>query len=825
MPFLRRLIERDGSEVRSLYSGLPSSTPAFQAELFYGEAGVVPSFCFYDPIVKRVLSLNEPAAACIIEGRLKVRSSGLLRGGSAWSNIFSGGAMESQLCASTVGLRRALMGLSPRRLVILGVWHIWSVFRAAGHLLLVIALAFWDLFRGALSRREFLLEVKFLPLRVLVGVVMREIVVAGASIDLLRGLPIVQLNLLGYDEHAHRRGPDSRFVLWSLRGIDHSIRRVWQASQRSRPRDYQLWIYSDHGQERVVTFEKRHGETVGTMVRRVHASLVEERDRASALAERTAADSGPADTNVPPLRSPLYHDPTPSHVERRSRRRGKPVETARDPTIDRSRWLGSKTVDRQFVARLERGEGASKAAPTPPAESPEPDVSRPKQIVVTHQGPTGAVYLPEPPDDAFLHTFAERLVQGGIPMVLRAREAGVADAYTPDGLFQIPAQAEAVLGADHPHLHAVADDLAILPHHPGAGDLMLFGWNRAEPMSLQNEVGSHGGPGPNETSAFVLVPREAHAFTALPTFSRPRTLRAALLRVRERPVSGRRHHDETKPEYAAPRLVPSEQGLQVALRVMTYNVHGCRGMDGIFAPHRIARVIARERPDVICLQELDRVRTRSGGVDQVHRIAQRLQREYLFHAVSELGDGHFGNAILSSLPMRLIRAGGLPSATRAKQMLSLWDRGALHVALVVEGHEVHVINTHLSVFPAERTLQAEALIGPDWIGEASKNFPLILAGDFNASPASRTMTRFVNHLRSVAEASENARELRTWTGNVPLRRIDHVLVNDAVQVRGVYVPRSPLARVASDHMPLVTDLLCGFRLAEPTPVKEATLEG
>jgi endonuclease/exonuclease/phosphatase family metal-dependent hydrolase len=377
----------------------------------------------------------------------------------------------------------------------------------------------------------------------------------------------------------------------------------------------------------------------------------------------------------------------------------------------------------------------------------------------------------------------------------------------PGGRFQLPAQAEAVLGSDHPHLSAVANDLAMLPHLPGAGDLMLFGWNREQPLSLQNEAGGHGGPGPNETSAFVVVPREAHAFTALPTPPRPRTLRAALLRVRERPLSVRRHHDETRPQYAAPRIAPSEHGFEICLRVMTYNVHGCRGMDGIIAPHRIARVIARERPDVICLQELDRVRARSGGVDQAHRIAQRLQREYLFHAVSELGDGHFGNAILSSLPLRLRRAAALPSS-RAKQVLNLWDRGALHVALEVDGGEVHVINTHLSVFPSERTLQAEALVGPDWIASFPTDVPLILTGDFNASPASRTMSRLEARLKNAADPSEDGKDLRTWTGNLPLRRIDHVLINDAVQVRGVYVPRTPLSRVASDHLPLVADLVC-----------------
>ena len=70
-------------------------------------------------------------------------------------------------------------------------------------------------------------------------------------------------------EHAHRRGPDSRFALWTLRGIDRTVRRVWLAAHRSRHRDYRIWIYSDHGQERVRPWSIVHGEDVSDAIRRV----------------------------------------------------------------------------------------------------------------------------------------------------------------------------------------------------------------------------------------------------------------------------------------------------------------------------------------------------------------------------------------------------------------------------------------------------------------------------------------------------------------------------------------------------------------------------
>ena len=46
MPFLRRLMAREGYQVETLYSGLPSSTPGVQGELFYGVKTAVPAFAF-----------------------------------------------------------------------------------------------------------------------------------------------------------------------------------------------------------------------------------------------------------------------------------------------------------------------------------------------------------------------------------------------------------------------------------------------------------------------------------------------------------------------------------------------------------------------------------------------------------------------------------------------------------------------------------------------------------------------------------------------------------------------------------------------------------
>src|SRR4029079_12766379 len=60
------------------------------------------------------------------------------------------------------------------------------------------------------------------------------------------------------------------------------------------------------------------------------------------------------------------------------------------------------------------------------------------------------------------------------------------------------------------------------------------------------------------------------------------------------------------------------------LRVATYNVHGCTGIDRRRSEARIAEVIAEMSVDIVALQELDLGRRRSAGADQTKMIADQL---------------------------------------------------------------------------------------------------------------------------------------------------------------------------------------------------------
>jgi endonuclease/exonuclease/phosphatase family metal-dependent hydrolase len=151
----------------------------------------------------------------------------------------------------------------------------------------------------------------------------------------------------------------------------------------------------------------------------------------------------------------------------------------------------------------------------------------------------------------------------------------------------------------------------------------------------------------------------------------------------------------------------------------------------------------------------------------------------------------------------------------------LEPRGALWVSIDLGETKLQVINTHLGLLGRERLAQVKALLGPDWLGHPDCRDPVILAGDFNATPQSRAYRRLTSRLSDAQRSPSVARARATFPVRLPVFRIDHVFVSDAVEVLGAEVPRTPLACVASDHLPLVVDfqIVPEKTLSEPVPAK------
>lgn len=103
-------------------------------------------------------------------------------------------------------------------------------------------------------------------------------------------------------------------------------------------------------------------------------------------------------------------------------------------------------------------------------------------------------------------------------------------------------------------------------------------------------------------------------------------------------------------------------------------------------------------------------------------------------------------------------------------------------------------------------MQAQLLAGPEWLGRAAREDPLILLGDFNSLPGSPPFQLLTQQLHDTRISVSPARRLRTFPTRFPSLAVDHIFVNERLHVNSLAVVRSAETRIASDHFPLVAEL-------------------
>lgn len=736
MPFLKKLLRKEKYRLHAYYPGLPSTTPSVQGELFYGVKQCVPSFFFFDRQSQKVFRMFDGESVREMERRLAGQGPGLLAGGSAYSDLFTGGAGETHFCAGSLGWDHIWKDVNVFNVILLVLTHFLAVVRMVLLSLWETVLALMDFIYGVVKREDLIVEFKFVPLRVLLCILLRELITLGAMIDAARGLPVIHLNFLGYDEQAHRRGPGSQTAHWALKGIDKAVSRIYAAAAHSSRRHYDLWVYSDHGQEATTPYVGFYGRSVEESVAGVFRDLFPGDKRSAA--ERSSA---------------------------KKIRQG-------SIQLQRARYLGKWVED---IWPL-RQDAAS-------------DLNR--ELIVAAMGPLGGVYVFRELTWEDKRRFACALAgTAKIPLVLMPEGDGKVRAWNEHGEFVLPEQAPKVLDPDHPCYADVLQDLIALCHHPNAGTFTISGWRQnGNLFSFPFENGAHAGPGTVETNAFALLPFYTIASSGNQSYIKTTDLRQAALNL----LRGSGVNNA--------RLNLNKTGKTV--RIMTYNVHSCTGMDGRVSMKRIARVIGRYQPDIVALQELDMDRKRTGNTDQPHFIARELEMMYHFHPAIEVAEEKYGNAVLSRYPMELVRAAKLP---KLESRLGWEPRGAIWVLVSFGDVRLQIINAHLSFYVPECQYQAKALMSTEWLGHPDCVAPAVLCGDFNCLPKSRAW-RAINHrMRDVQYSLEKHRPLATWSGRYPIGRIDHVFVSPGIKVLAIDVPRTQLDKMASDHLPLIVDL-------------------
>jgi len=226
------------------------------------------------------------------------------------------------------------------------------------------------------------------------------------------------------------------------------------------------------------------------------------------------------------------------------------------------------------------------------------------------------------------------------------------------------------------------------------------------------------------------------------------------------------------------------------LRVVTYNVHKCRGMDGRVSATRIAGVLQEVNADIVALQEIT--------VPQADAISHELGMPYTLGENRRHRGVAYGNVLLSRWPIGETRNYDL--SVRGRE-----ERGCLRADVAVSnGPLLHVFNVHLGTSLLERREQGRRLIAPELLTHRDLRAPRIVLGDFNEWTTGLATRLLRSHLQS-ADVRAHLRKSRTYPGLLPFLHLDHIYYDPALRLEKLRLHRTRKALISSDHLPLVGD--------------------
>jgi endonuclease/exonuclease/phosphatase family metal-dependent hydrolase len=232
------------------------------------------------------------------------------------------------------------------------------------------------------------------------------------------------------------------------------------------------------------------------------------------------------------------------------------------------------------------------------------------------------------------------------------------------------------------------------------------------------------------------------------------------------------------------------------VKILTYNIHHGENMKQVLDLQGIANVILATNPDLVALQEVDSVTSRTGQSDQLKELAASTGMYTYFVKSMDFDGGGYGTGILSRFPISNTTTLPLPS-TKGNE-----PRAAGIATIQFPGDTLQFVTTHLDAGhkATDRIDQANALA--EYFRTAAT--PVILAGDFNALPASKE----VGILKTVF-TDATSQMGPTFPSDSPKVKLDYIMV--APKHRwSITAARIIEETVASDHRPV----LCEIELVE-----------
>ncbi len=241
------------------------------------------------------------------------------------------------------------------------------------------------------------------------------------------------------------------------------------------------------------------------------------------------------------------------------------------------------------------------------------------------------------------------------------------------------------------------------------------------------------------------------------------------------------------------------------LRFLTYNIHKGIGIDRRFRLDRTAEVISHYAPDVVMLQEVDQGAPRSRSLDLAIELSGLLDLPGVALGLNvHLKQGMYGNAILSRFPIVAERNIDLTMAD------SWIRRGCQHATLDLGGgRRFEVFNLHLGLSARERVQQVAELVRSDEYRHAHSGHATVIGGDFNdwRSLLLPTFTESLGFRCATERTHGRRRVIPTYPSFSPQGGLDRLYYRGPVSLLAVQASRLRLARLASDHLPVIADFV------------------
>ena len=488
MPYLDRLLQDGSHRLARWRCGLPSTTPAAQAGILYGNNWDIPGFRWYDKASGTSIMCKLPGSVRAVQEQISAGRVGLLRGGSSYTNMFDGDARLALFTLGSLGGEHffenvrglgfvILFGLSPLRIVRVIALSLWTW-------LVYIARRLAALVRPSRSHFTFLGPLY----EIANNIIFREITTFSVMLDIYRGMPSIYASYTGYDEIAHHFGADSREAFRALRGLDKQIRQIDRMRRLYVRREYDLYILSDHGQTPSVPFQRAFGQTLQQFIA-VHTGLevrsgepVDDTESLAAARVRFLADEI-------------------QHIESRQRRE-----------------LSARLL-RATRQRLEE-------RLSPESLEIDWDLSRRADIAVRSSGSLSHVYFDVTPQQMDLSEVA-LLYPTLLDILIQHEGIGLVAGRDGEKVVAVGKAGSLWLGPDGRQLEGndplaglsdpgwAADQLARLACFPHTGDLILLGaWDDQRVICFEEQAASHGGLGGPQNSPFIFAPCQAPLSTA-----------------------------------------------------------------------------------------------------------------------------------------------------------------------------------------------------------------------------------------------------------------------------------------------------------------------